>query len=292
MSNYTFKQNRSKFYIKVFENNDNITISTNEFTMCLIKKYQRLIEGLSPTGWKKSDRYNDLYNLWIPIDNVNYTIFNVFLEWAERCNSCIWLKLNRYTKDSFDENILDFCICSDWNYNFDGISGRTEIGEIEYNMKYGGTFSNNDCETIERYLKKCLSCIDNLYGNVLVTTIPATKEKQNKLSWIIAKYVAEELEADFLGTTLLKDKPQMKNLCVSDKIREWKNIYKTEGEIELSIDTDLAYNLSESTVIIVDDLYQSGASMLCYAEYLKSLGVSNILGIALVKSLKDSDNTL
>jgi phosphoribosylpyrophosphate synthetase len=48
--------------------------------------------------------------------------------------------------------------------------------------------------------------------------------------------------------------------------------------------------VKKKTVLIVDDLYQSGTSIWAYAEYLKFLGASKVFAIVSVKSLKDSDN--
>ena len=46
----------------------------------------------------------------------------------------------------------------------------------------------------------------------------------------------------------------------------------------------------DKTVLIVDDLYQSGASMWTYAKYLKSMGANKVIGLVAVKSQRDSDN--
>lgn len=285
--NNKFNQKRSQFYLQVFENDDSITLNANKFSKKLINKCHKEIEDLSPSGWKKSKKYDDLYNLWIPNNRVDYDALDNFIEWAKICDSCVWVRLNKNTEDIFDEDSLDFCICSDWNFNFDGKSGHTEIGEAEYKLKYTEGISEKDGLIIEQYLKKCLACIVDSFDDVLVTTIPAVAEKQNKPSWTLAQFVANELEVDFFATTLLNDKPQMKSLDVTAKVEIWREIYVTDGQIQMSIDPSDFYG---KTVIIVDDLYQSGTSMWCYAEYLKSLGASNVLGIALVKSLKDSDN--
>ena len=63
--NYKFQQKRSFFYLTSFENDENITLVTNKFTKKLIRRCQCEIENLSPTGFKKSKNYNDLYTLWI-----------------------------------------------------------------------------------------------------------------------------------------------------------------------------------------------------------------------------------
>lgn len=285
--NNKFNQSRSHFYLQSFENEDSFSINASKFTRNLIHRCQKEIEGLSPTGWKKSKKFDDLYNLWIPNNRIDYCVLDNFFEWAEVCHSCVWVKLNKNTKDYFDEDSLDFCICSDWNFNFDGKSGRTVIGEVEYNFKYCGKISEDDIKLIEHYLNKCLFCISGYDDNILVTTIPAITEKQNKPSWELAHCIATALDTDFLTITLLNDKPQMKSLDVSEKIKIWRGIYADNRQIDMSVDSD---EIDGKTVIIVDDLYQSGASMWCYAEYLKSMGALNVLGISLVKSLKDSDN--
>lgn len=282
-----FSQSRSNFYLQSFENDDNITFSANKFTKGLIHKCQIETENLSPIGWKKSKNYDDLYTLWIPENRIDYDVLDNCFNWAELCDSCVWVKLNRNTVNCFDEDILDFCICSDWNFCFGGQGGHTPIGEVEYQLKYGEGISQNDAELIEKHLHKCLFCIAGYGENLLVTTIPAISRKQNKPSWKLAQWVAEVLNADFVTVTLLEDKPQMKSLDVLEKIDTWRDIYTDDSEIEISIDKDEFYG---KTVLIVDDLYQSGASMWCYAEYLKSIGASRTVGIALVKSLKDSDN--
>ena len=64
-----------------------------------------------------------------------------------------------------------------------------------------------------------------------------------------------------------------------------KDIYKN-GKVEIECDV---YN---KDVLVVDDLYQSGATMCEYAKYLKSLGAKSVWGLVCVKSLKDMMITL
>ena len=74
MNNKRFSQSRSHFYLQSFKNDNDITFNTNQFTKSLIHKCQSEIEDLSPTGWKKSKKYDDLYNLWIPDNRIDYYI--------------------------------------------------------------------------------------------------------------------------------------------------------------------------------------------------------------------------
>ena len=69
-----------------------------------------------------------------------------------------------------------------------------------------------------------------------------------------------------------------------DKIKIWREIYADPTRYILSCD------IKGRNILIIDDLYQSGASVWCYAELLKSLGANTVIAIAAVKSLKDGDN--
>ena len=69
-----------------------------------------------------------------------------------------------------------------------------------------------------------------------------------------------------------------------EKIEIWEKIYYDKGVI-------LDNQIRGKNVIVVDDLYQSGATMWEYAKFLKSLGARCVFGIVCVKSLRDSDNT-
>lgn len=84
--------------------------------------------------------------------------------------------------------------------------------------------------------------------------------------------------------TLNCDKPQMKQLTVEDKIAIWRKIYDNNNVV-------LNSYVRGKNIIVVDDLYQSGATIWEYAKYLKIMGAKQVYGIVCVKSLRDSDNT-
>lgn len=76
----------------------------------------------------------------------------------------------------------------------------------------------------------------------------------------------------------------MKQLSIKEKIETWEKIYYNNVVI-------LDNQVRGKNVIVVDDLYQSGATMWEYAKFLKTLGARCVFGIVCVKSLRDSDNT-
>jgi predicted amidophosphoribosyltransferase len=181
-------------------------------------------------------------------------------------------------------------VAADWNFKFEPPE-RTVIGEAEYNLKYKRKeMHDNDILRCKRVLvdaiKNCLFFLPIANREkVLVTTIPSVKEKQDKPSWQFAKFVSKRLNAEFLAVTLFNDKLQMKDLSVDDKIETWRRIYSSRENLSMPL------SVENREILIVDDFYQSGASTWSFAEYLKGLGAVKILGLAIVKSVKDSDNT-
>ena len=286
-----YKQSRSKFWLKVFDNEDNTTISTNSMLMDLVECVSPELVDSSPTGWKKSKNYDDVYNLWIPNSRMDWDSLEALKAWAQQANRHIWLGTNRNTEGYFTGNEVAICIAADWNIDIQ-TKRRTEVGNAEYQLKYQyqkGLISKDDAiqygNTLATAILDCVKCLPFNLDNYVVTTIPAVKEKQNKLAWKLARFVAEKLEVSFVSLTLHKDKPQMKEQSVEDKIKIWRTI--------LADETGLIFSESVKCkdVLIIDDLYQSGASIWCLAEYLKEkCAAKTIVAITSVKALKNGDN--
>lgn len=104
------------------------------------------------------------------------------------------------------------------------------------------------------------------------------------MAWQMAEAMSRQLNFSFIAPTLNCDKPQMKQLTVEDKIAIWKEIYDNNNVV-------LNSHVRGKNIIVVDDLYQSGATIWEYAKYLKKMGAKQVCGIVCVKSLRDSDNT-
>lgn len=77
---YQFGRNRSEFWITVYENEDCYSISTNERYIDIINYAFPNLVANSPTKWKKSEKYNNMSNLWIPEGCYTQEVMNDFLE--------------------------------------------------------------------------------------------------------------------------------------------------------------------------------------------------------------------
>lgn len=284
---YQFGRNRSDFWIVIHENDGAYNISVNEKYVDIINHFFPGLENNSPTKWKRSRNRSDMSNLWLPEDCYNQNSMNRFIKWCEEVTqNVLWLKLNQNFSDYFDDE-LDYCIASDFNIVYG--EGRTEIGEAEYQLKY----NIEDLSVTERnqyanvIMSKMLdSCKYIPFKNGLnwyVSPMPATGHGKTKLAWQMAEEISKQLRLPFIKPILSCNKPQMKQLSIKEKIETWEKIYYNNGVI-------LDNQVRGKNVIVVDDLYQSGATMWEYAKFLKTLGARCVFGMVCVKSLRDSDN--
>ena len=291
MDEIKIKRDRSEFWVNVYSLDDGgVSIITSPKFQYLFQNKFAQLEALSPTKWKDTKTGSNK-SLWIPSDWLDEQTLEQFIEWAKKANNHLWLGVNKNICNYFS-NQLDYCIASDWNFTDFTSHIRSNVGEAEYMVKYQYADGLITLEQAKAYgkalsieVEKCIEYlpITNI-GELLITTIPAVKENQNKLSWNMARYIHNQIGGSFLAPMLLIDKPQMKELTIEQKINTWKSIYASCNNISLSC------SVSGKDIIIVDDLYQSGATIWAYANYLKKQGARMVMGLTAVKSLRDSDN--
>ena len=84
-----------------------------------------------------------------------------------------------------------------------------------------------------------------------------------------------------LSSALRKPKatPQLKNLTRSEKIEALLGSVTVDGR-----------KVAGKTIVVVDDLYQSGLTLNYIAEELRAAGAKSVLGLAAIKTLGDDDN--
>ncbi|WP_297300589.1 hypothetical protein [uncultured Brachyspira sp.] len=238
-------------------------------------------------------------NHWCKTKNNNYllSLNDILLEQKvqnllDYINEFIWLNLNNHIKNYFnDNNILDYCVATDFNFDFDN-KIRTSVGEAEFSLKYRRSeITDEEAEyygnVLVEKIKKCYDILPINKKDTYFTTIPIDidENENNKLSYKLVKRLSYILNNNLF---ILKcHKPSFKDKTLNEKISIWNEIYSDTNGFEFIEKVDI----TDKDVIIIDDLYQSGVSMWSYAKFLKSLGAKQVIGISAVKSLRDSDNT-
>ena len=288
MIDYCMK--RSLFWLRVYEEDDYVRISANSMVKDLIDLCIPTLVDCSPNGWRASKTYDNIFSLWIPDNCLNPISYSNFKLWAEHSSSHIWLGTNKNTHDFFRGDELNYCLAAGWNFDIEtGI--RTRLGLAEYQLKYQvqactSTEAKQYSNDLLSAIMDCIRCLPLNCNSLPVSAIPAVPKDQTKLSWQLAKQTSNCMGVPFAAVSLHYNKPQMKQLPINEKIRVWREIYENDSMLYLPFD------LSGKDILIIDDLYQSGASAWCYAEFLKNrCSARTVIAISSVKAMKDGDNT-
>jgi predicted amidophosphoribosyltransferase len=228
--------------------------------------------------WKASPNGKMRY-LWFPgLDEDEVAAID---DWRGRFEKYVLLGLNSHIEDHFT-NELDFCMALDFNYDR-AAEKRTIYGEAEYQLKYQG--SRQHFQVLVHALVEAVADLPippARRDNYCISCVPGSPDTAS-VQYRLATAVAEKVGVDFIDADLHSPKAALKGLTVEQKIPTWQKLYD-DGCVNLSGD------VQGRLVVVVDDLYQSGATLWMYAKYLKEQGATHVLGLPCVKSLRDSDN--
>ncbi len=245
----------------------------------------------SNTGWRTTKRGNNKFAYFRDLGEEEIEAIKSFIDSYQRY---VILGLNTHCAGDFSDE-LDFCLALDYNFESskDAADGkRTLLGELEYEAKY------QQCtEAIGKLVApltegfKAIPRPDN--PRACITYVPSSPARRANfyLPRILARALAENTDALGLGDSecrlvhaeLSKGKRSSKDSMIADKLTAWAGLIR-DGAIELSS------TVKGCVVYVIDDLYQSGTSLWSFAQYLKSVGASHVLGLVCVKSLRSTDN--
>ncbi|MCB9398394.1 MAG: hypothetical protein H6510_11315 [Acidobacteria bacterium] len=289
---HEFGGGRTAFWLQIHYNSD------GSLNLCVAPEIRPIVEfhfelsNLSPKKWEYRGKTN---RIWIPADRVSEFDLKAFESWAEQTpKTSIWLKCGKHLKEHFRGDELEHCLAGDFNFSTVAgrVTDRTPLGEAEYQLKYQSAHLSDEARTKFLTLmgEKLLHLLTFLplgpyrQKNLRVTTIPIT-EGSNPLATELAAFVAKEKGLDAFYPKLLHPKPQVKNLGIKEKLEAWIQIYSNTHALDLGV-----AEIKGRDIVIVDDLYQSGATLWTYAKALKTRGARSIFGLVCVKSMRDSDN--
>jgi predicted amidophosphoribosyltransferase len=185
------------------------------------------------------------------------------------------LRLNKTIEAHFTDE-LDQCMALDFNFEEAETHTYTGIGELEYAAKY-----QQDKGSIDK-LAELMPAIrerhPNFHRSDWIASIPGNPNKPFHLPGELVKRIAKERTTPVLALRKRKATPQLKSLPMAKKLETLENAF------------ELGDNVDGCSVLLVDDLYQSGTTMWTLAKLLKQHGASDVYGLTCVKSWRDTDN--
>ncbi len=161
-----------------------------------------------------------------------------------------------------------------------GYFGVAKNGVLNLKYHYG----KNTAE----YLLPCLCGLIREHLPVadidIVTSVPMTKKRRSETGYnhaeVIAKLICDELKLPYDPKLLEKQKVAsvQHKLSASDRKTLIKGVYKRGKSL---------YNIKDKTVLLVDDIITTGATLSECATILKEEGASAVYCVTLAKSIKN-----
>jgi predicted amidophosphoribosyltransferase len=153
---------------------------------------------------------------------------------------------------------------------------RTEVGEVEHLAK-----DQQDAVAVAEVARRLADVIrrhPTLARADVITAMPPRPASTFHLPVELVNQIGAQLGRS-VGLDLAKaDHPKLRTLPIDQKLAALADAF-TLGE-----------PVQGKSVLVIDDLYQSGTSVWSLAKYLKSQGAREVYALATVKSWSDTDN--
>ena len=152
-------------------------------------------------------------------------------------------------------------------------STRTELGEAVYQLKYGSRDEEEAVKlasTAVAFIKKWKIELD------AVLPMPASKSRTVQPVLLIAKEIARQLGLEFLAEAVTRNK----------KTPELKNVDGAERQKLLADAHEVIASMTKGRrILLVDDLFQTGATMNAVAAILQSKGhAAKVYALAITRT--------
>ena len=177
----------------------------------------------------------------------------------------------------FIRSLLDSCVACAEHQLPEG--GRSHVGTLERAAKYQGSAGARSELT-----ELMVDVAQRLWADKdldAVCAVPPSTPGNLGLPAHLAKQVAAALDADDISDQVSWNgpKPSIKNVDMANK---WAAL----DQVGLTIDEAL----TGRNVLIIDDMYQSGATIHYLASELQEAGAESVHCLSVVKARRDTDN--
>jgi len=187
--------------------------------------------------------------------------------------------------------VMRDCMALSFALDFDRAQGhparpQTEIGQLRTQAKpYNAPATNAHYQAAAALASRCVSFLEIMTcyadADCVVGMPPSDPGKQYRLPAVLAAIIASGRKCEDLTDAVrtLAPRPGLRGLPVAAKL----------GVLRGTIEVEAA-RFQGRTVLLVDDLYQSGTSMNYCALQLQQAGATHIFGLACEKTCRNDDN--
>lgn len=163
---------------------------------------------------------------------------------------------------------------------------RTELGQLVRDAKpYGIAPADSHRKAGNEIAKRLVKFVKSMPFFTLVDGFaavpPSDPTKKFSLPKGFASYLAKRTGKTDFSQAIAKPSatPQLKNLSKTDKVTALLN--------SVTVDKN---EVAGKSIVVVDDLYQSGLTLNYIAEKLRAAGAETVYGLVAVKTMRNDDN--
>lgn len=210
--------------------------------------------------YKHKNSNSEVNGVWRGISTEDYPSWKNFIE--------------KYKNIIFLRDNLDLSLALSMNIN--NQDERTMIGELEYQAKY-----NNDQDAEKELIYICTEWLKELpfyKDSRYICAVPSSNLGTKNLPQRIAELLAKELDLVNISAEVSWDSKE-EYMKEAESANERIEILQKSG-----LTIKLPKELKEKDIILIDDLYMSGATMQYLGMKLKEEGVKRVYGLCIVKS--------
>lgn len=150
---------------------------------------------------------------------------------------------------------------------------RTEIGQLVYDLKY-----KNDQTVIPKIIEIIFTKITGFEKMNVIIPVPPSKHRESQPVYLITDALSAKTNIPVVKNEIIKIKEtsELKGIIEpSEREEVLRNAFSLAGK----------YNLKNKSVLLVDDLYRSGATLKAITSILYDKGhVENVYVIVLSKT--------
>lgn len=167
--------------------------------------------------------------------------------------------------------------------NFDKSGERTPIGQLQNEGKWKE--DENSIRQLANMVEQQIRNLPYYKDGDLICSVPSPSDKGFDFPGKVASLVGEKVGKQNItgGFVFGGPKPSLKDVPFDKKWQVWE-------DAQVSFRSGDEFNIKDKTIILIDDLYQSGITIQYIAMKLQQAGAREVYGLSFVKTRGDKDN--
>jgi Phosphoribosyl transferase domain len=232
----------------------------------------RAFPRLDRISWHEASK-GTYYTYIKSIDEEDEDRLNVFLR---RLKKILYLTKSEHL-DPYFSSELDEAYALDFNFQQDVEPlTYTRVGQLEHDAKE--LQCGSAIARLARRMTKVIHDHPTLSRADIIAAAPPRPGKGFHLPDSLVEAIGVNLPRPVGLRIKKRGVPKLRSLALDEKITTLAGAFTLDESVR------------RKTVLIVDDLYQSGATLWSIARFLKDHGAREVYGLACVKSWRDTDN--